>query len=1037
VSASVFKFEVLEFEMYRCSGMNCGAAFQAAAGFPAGVGSRAEARLQADSLRHICLKRHLRQGFAAGIFLLLAVLSSQPAFGLDPNRTLTQYVHRIWQTQQGLPGGAILEVFQTHNGYLWLATQTGLVRFDGVGFTPVEDVFPGAPANLWVRNALEDDQGALWLSSNDTGVFRLTPGGVTQYTTKQGLPSNIVQCLIPARDGAMWACTETGLARMDVRKGAVQQLSSENVRAACQDASGKLWTGGDGPLLTVWDGSSFTPRPLQGLRPTTSVRAMTCAGDTVWVGTSDGLVRVRGNEQRLYTDKNGLADNFVFSLAPGSNGTLWIGTRSGFSRLREEILESFRPSEGLSQSNATAIYEDSEGNLWVGTKRGLNQFVDGRGVPYTISEGLPSNEAGPVLEDSHGVIWAGTLDAGLAKFDGRRFAVQLTTREGLPSNAIYALAEDREGSLWVGTQNGLARVRDGRIAETYTTVRGLPANRVRSLYRDHAGVIWVGTAQGLARFQNGQLGAVKAAPREPIVALAEDRDGNIVLATDQSVQVAEGDRFREITQGEASIRGVNTFYLDPDGLLWMGLNGGGLRLRDGDKVTSITVRDNLDDGEISGITLDQQDRLWMTCSRGIFSVPRAELRRFAAGEIKKVTSSPYGPTDAQRVIESQAGVAPAVSIMRDGRIWFATIRGLIMLDPNPPKRGSPPLVAIENPVVNGQSMLPERIGQLPPGQKNLEFDFAGLSYYLPARIRFQYKLEGYDQDWSKPDTRREASYTNLPPRTFTFRVKACNFDDVCNEAGSSVSFSLAPYMYQRAWFWPMIVAVLGLFGWLGYQVHIRHLREKYDLIVAERSRIARELHDTLIQGFSGITMALQALAGRLRAPSERATLEEIIRDAATCLRETRQSVAGLRAVRGSRSGLAKAIADAAREITETKDVRLKLRLDQGLQALPAEVEYNLLRIASEAVSNSVKHSGAHTIEVALQSTPEALRLSVKDDGQGFGREEHAGPSAGHYGLIGMKERASQIGADLELETQPGHGTTVSVLVPVTAAEVVP
>jgi signal transduction histidine kinase len=197
------------------------------------------------------------------------------------------------------------------------------------------------------------------------------------------------------------------------------------------------------------------------------------------------------------------------------------------------------------------------------------------------------------------------------------------------------------------------------------------------------------------------------------------------------------------------------------------------------------------------------------------------------------------------------------------------------------------------------------------------------------------------------------------------------------------------------------------------------------------------LHDTLIQGFSGITMALQALSGRLRSPSERETLEEIIRDAATCLRETRQSVAGLRAVRGSRSGLAAAIADAAREITETKDVRLKLRLDQGVRALPAEVEYNLLRIASEAVSNSVKHSGAHNIEVALQSTTEAVRLSVKDDGQGFGREQHLGPSPGHYGLIGMKERATQIGADLELESEPGRGTTVSVLVPASRSAPLP
>jgi signal transduction histidine kinase/ligand-binding sensor domain-containing protein len=990
-------------------------------------------------------RHRVNHRFAAGFFLLVATLFSRPAFGLDPNRTLTQYVHRIWQTQQGLPQGAILQIFQTRDGYLWLATQTGLVRFDGVGFTPVEEIIPGAPANLWVRNVVEDDQGALWLSSNDTGVFKLTPRGVTEYTTKQGLPSDVVQCLVRSHDGLMWACTDSGLARMDFRSGAqriqtfhtAQGLANDNVRAVCEAPDGKLWIGGDGPQLSVWDGSSFSSQALRGLPSMTTVRALMCAGDTVWVGTTDGLIRVRGSEQRLYTEKNGLAGNFIFSLAPGLNGTLWIGTRSGFTRLREDTLESFQPRDGLSQSTATSVYEDQEGTLWVGTKRGLNQFIDGRGVPYTISEGLPSNESGPVLEDSHGVIWAGTLDAGLAKFDGRRFSV-LSTRNGLPSNMIYALAQDSDGSLWVGTQNGLSRLRDGHVVETFTTARGLPANRIRSLYRDRTGVIWVGTVAGLVRLQDGRLTAVNGAPREPIVALAEDREGHLVLATEQNVQVATSSGFREITLSGASIRDVNTFYLDPDGLLWIGLNGAGLRLLDGNKITSFTVRDNLYDGEINGITRDQQDRLWMACSRGIFSVSRAELRRFAAGEIKKVNSFPYGPTDAQRVIESQSGVEPAIWTMRDGRVWFATIRGLIALDPNPPPReGAPPPVVIENPIVNGQRQFPDQIGQLPPGQKNLEFSYAGLSYFQPTRIRFRYKLEGYDRDWINAGTRREVSYTNLPPGNFHFRVTACNFDGLCNETGASVTFSLAPYIYQRAWFWPVVAVALAVFGWLGYQLRIRRLREKYDLIVAERSRIARELHDTLIQGFSGITMALQALSGRLRSSNERETLEEIIRDAATCLRETRQSVAGLRAVRGHRSGLAAAIGDAAREITETKNVRLKLRLDQGVRALPAEVEYNLLRIASEAVSNAVKHSGAHTIEVALQATPDTLRLSVKDDGQGFGRDEHAGPSPGHYGLIGMKERASQIGGDLEVVSQPGNGTTVSVLVPTSRSAPVP
>jgi signal transduction histidine kinase/ligand-binding sensor domain-containing protein len=982
-----------------------------------------------------------RAGPAAALLVLATLGLPQTALGLDPDRALTQYVHRIWQSQQGLPQGAILQIFQTREGYLWLATQTGLVRFDGVRFEQAEDINPGVPSNLWVRTALEDQQGALWLGSNESGLYRLGPHGLSQYTTAQGLPSNAIQCLAPGRNGVVWVCTEGGLVRLDASGGepriqAVQGLTKENVRAACEDSSGSLWTGGAGPRLAVEDtsqnGGQTTSLPLKGLPGSATVRALLCAGDTVWAGTSDGLIRIHGSEQRLFTVKDGLGEDFIFSLAQGSAGTIWIGTRTGFSRLRDGRLDSFRPQDGLSQSTAMSVFEDREGTLWVGTKRGLNQFVDGRGVPYTVSEGLPSNEVGPVLEDHTGVVWAGTLDRGLARFDGRGFR-SLTTRDGLASNAVYALAEDRDGSLWAGTQNGLNELRDGRVVGTYTVQRGLPGNVIRSLYQDRAGVLWAGTGTGLAFFHGGRFEIAPGAPRNAVVALSEDGEGHIVVATENGVfrsmsREASGG-FREITSNGASIRPVNTLYRDAGGLLWMGLNGGGLRLLKGTEISSLLTRDGLYDGEIYGMAQDDRDRLWMACSRGIFAVPRSELIQFAAGTLKKVTSAPYSPTDAQRVIEGQSGVTPVLSRTHDGRLWFATIRGLILLDPNHWQREpTPPLVVIETPIVNGRSEPPEQIGQLPPGQKNIEFNYAGLAYYLPSRLRFRYMLEGYDRDWIDAGNRREAFYTNLPPGEFRFRVTACNADNICTEQGAMVAFSLAPHFYQRAWFWPLVAAAIAILGWLAYQLRIRRLRERYDLILAERSRIARELHDTLIQGFSGITMAMQALAARLRPAQERETLEDILRDAATCLRETRQSVAGLRAVRDSESGLTAAIGAAAREITDTKDVRLKLKLDKVLRKLPAEVEYNLLRITSEAVSNSVKHSGARTIEVALESTPQALRLKVHDDGCGLGKDG-AALRPGHYGIIGMKERATQIGADLELLSEPGRGTTVSVLLP--------
>ncbi|MGA3201566.1 MAG: two-component regulator propeller domain-containing protein [Bryobacteraceae bacterium] len=966
-----------------------------------------------------------------GIFVLAAI-SLRPAMGLDPNRTLTQYGHRVWQTQQGLPEGTIYSIVQTHEGYLWLGTQTGLIRFDGVRFET-------DPPNVWIRSAIEDAHHALWIGTNDAGLYRLEGESTTRYWSGEGLPSDSVSCVAATRNGDIWACTSNGMAR--VRDGKITRFSTEQglksnfTRAACEAGDGTLWVA-DERNLNAWDGSKFTPRGPAKLPSDASIRALQCLGDTVWVGTTAGLLEINHAGERLYTAKQGLADNRVLCLAAGRDGSLWIGTRNGFSRLRNGEIESYRPQEGLSQSTVFSMFEDVEGSLWVGTKNGLNQFFSGRVLPYTMNEGLPSNDTGPILQDRRGGIWIGTLGAGLARFEGKRFRV-MTSKQGLSSNTIDTLAEDRDGSLWVGTTAGVDRLSTdhGKVEAHYSTAQGLPSANIRALFVTRTGTLWAGTDKGPAALSRGAFSVPRNIPEElrgPISAINEDGDGRVFLATEQDgLFVYENGAAHELLQNGASIRDVDALYGDPEGLMWIGTAGAGLRLLDHGKMTTFYVRDGMFDNEIYGIIRDDQDRLWMACSKGLFSVSRSDLLSFAAGKLKKLTSFPYSPTDALRTIESRSGVQPGSMRMQDGRLWFSTIRGLFVIDPKHLTLDIPaPPVVIEETTVNGERVAPQAIAAIPPGLKNLEFTYSGLTFLQPSRVQFRYILDGFDKNWTAAGTRREAFYTNLPPRSYRFRVTACNADNVCNEAGASVSFSLAPHFYQRAWFLPLCVALLCLAGWMIYQLRIHRLREQFNLILTERSRIARELHDTLIQGLSGITMEMQALAGRLRAPEEKATLEDIVRDAGTCLRETRRSVAGLRSsAQGPDSGLAPAIAQAAKHITEAKNVRLKLKLDPSPSELSPEVQYNLLRIASEAVNNAVKHSGARVIEIELSRTAGALQFSVKDDGSGFSRE-NGSVRPGHYGLIGMKERAAQIGAELDLESEPGRGTTVSVLLPI-------
>jgi ligand-binding sensor domain-containing protein/signal transduction histidine kinase len=962
----------------------------------------------------------------------LMIGAPRPARALDSTRTLTQALHRIWQMPQGLPEATIYSIRQTQDGYLWLGTQTGLVRFDGVRFSRLDDSKP------WVWDMVEDGAGNLWAGTNGKGLLQCHGSAITRFTETEGLPSNNVQCLFRDANKNLWVGTSKGIARYvdgtfkvyTTRDG----LANDDVRAICQTSDGVLWFAGEGTTISLWNGSTFTRRALTSLPASADLRALLRAQDgTVWIGATAGLVQIRQAVEKLFTSAQGLPDDDIRCLTQGRDGMLWIGTKDGFCRLDKGQFESFRAKDGLSQSTVYTLCEDREGSLWVGTKHGLNQFLDRRTLPFTASEGLSSNDTGPVFQDAGGNIWVGTINAGLNRFDGHRFEM-LSANTALAGSSIGALADDGSGGLWVGTDKGISRVRANRVEQTYSTNDGLPAEAVACLLRDSKGTLWAGTSAGPAMLQNGRFvspqttaGPIKA----PIAALGARHDGSILIATRGSgvYRWADGTLTKFAPQNMARAD-VDAFFEDHDGLLWMGTIGGGLLMVEGDKTFVFTMRDGLFDDDIFGIIQDDQDRLWMACSKGIFYVRRADLRRFAAGAIARVASAPFSPMDALRTIECKSGVEPAAWRMSDGKLWFSTIRGVIVIDPENLRRDAPPPpVVIEEVIVNGRGEKSDHIAHLPPGVKNIEFRYTALSFLSAGRLTFRYRLEGFDRDWVDAGTRREAFYTNLPPGKFRFRVMASNVDGTTNEAAAPMNFVLAPHLYQRAWFWPVCLALTGLVVWLGYRMRVARIKGRLRDIVTERSRIARELHDTLLQGFSGVTMEMQALSARLPASGERSTLEEIIHDAANCMTEARRSVAGLRNGPGKESGFTAAIAQAARQMTETRDVRLKLKLDESPRGLSADVEYNLLRIAAEAVSNSVKHSGSRTIEVGLDCEPGQLNLSVKDEGSGFDNTRVEGASAGHYGLIGMKERAAQIGADLSFVSTPGRGTLVRVALP--------
>ncbi|MDB5391843.1 MAG: putative two-component system sensor kinase [Planctomycetaceae bacterium] len=959
-------------------------------------------------------------------------------------RPLTQAWLRIWQVQNGLPRASIFAIRQSSDGYIWLGTQNGLYRFDGVRFATIDDTKGFSLKNVWIDDLVEDQEQNLWLATDNSGLVQLRDGTTTQFGVSDGMPSEHVRCLLVSQSGKLWIGTDKGLACLDQGTFQVfqveQGLGSNDVQALCETSDGTIWIGGGNDQLSAWDGKKFKLTTLSSLPERGSVRALLGTTDGVlWAGTSAGLVQLKNGQQRRFTRAEGLADDWVHSIAKAGQTGIWVGTKDGISRLLLDggEIESFRSRNGLSQSTVYSLCEDHEGSLWAGTKNGLNQFGDRRTIPFTTNEGLPSNDTGPLLQDQSGRVWVGTLGAGLARYDGRSFSVAATKKEGLPSDTVLALANGVDNELWIGTDHGICRMQGGKVQETLTTEHGLPSNIVRSLCRDHTGTIWAGTTLGLAELRHGRFVQPSGDPavlRLPVLAMMDFQGKALLVSTQGGGMYSVTDRQMRLLADRGQVTpGIDALYEDRDGLLWMGCRGRGLGLFDGNKTTYFTVKDGLHDDDITGIVADDNDRIWMACSRGIFFVLRTELRKFAAGEVTTLKSSPFSPTKELRTVECRSGVQPSLWKMQDGSVWFSTISGLIVVDQKHFIRDLPaPSVLVEEVRVNGQNMSPHELKSLPPRRTNLDFRYTALSLTIPTRITFQYMLEGFDKDWVDAGLRREAFYTNLSPGLYRFRVRALNPDDASwTEAAKPVSFRLEPHFFQTLWFIPACVAALGMTGFLLFRLRVRQIKSRLQAVLAERSRIARELHDTLIQGFSGVTMQMQALAARLHVTAERETLQEVIQDAGNCLREARRSVAGLRSPTSDESELAAAVAQVARGLTDGSDLRLKLKLVKSPRGLSADVEYNIVRIVQEAISNAVKHSGGGNVDVLMNYSPLQLSFSVTDDGVGFDVTNREFAQHGHYGLIGMRERATQIGAELKLESAAGRGTTVRLILPIT------
>ena len=789
----------------------------------------------------------------------LLVISPILYASLDPAKAITQYGHDVWQAESGLPQNSVLAIAQTPDGYLWLGTEEGLARFDGVRFTTFDKRNTPALRGNTVSALLADRSGSLWIGTNGGGLTRLKNGRFTTLTTKDGLASNAVLSLYEDREAGLWVGTDGGglnrlkdgrFATYTVKNG----LADNAVFSICEDQNGSLWFATHAGLSRLQDGRFTSLRRQDGL-PDPYVRAVyPDRGGNLWIGTNGGGLAERLKDGRLvtYTVKDGLSSNAVWCVYEDREGTLWIGAGDGgLDRYRNGRFTAYTTKQGLSSNGIWSIYEDRESSLWIGTTGGgLNRLRDGAFTTYTSQEGLSNDVVLPVYEDREGNLWVGTA-AGINRIRAGHIT-SYTTKNGLSNDFVFSICQDEKGYLWIGTRHGLSRFAKGKF-EVYTAENGLPNDVVTSSYVDRQGALWFGTRGGLTEFKGGKFVTYTirdGLSSNNVQSIVQDRAGDLWAGTGGAglIRFSNGKFTVLSTKNGLSNDVVRSLYADDDGNLWVGTHGGGLnRLKNG-KFTSYTTQNGLFDDVVFQILDDGLGSLWMSSNKGIFRVSKRQLDAVAQGSARSVDSVAYGPSDGMKSRECNGGFQPAGWKTREGLLCFPTTKGLAVIDPRSLKLDSlPPPVVVEQVVADKRSFGPLTGARIPPGDGKLEFQYTALTFLSPEKIRFKYILEGFDRDWTEAGSRRAAYYTNIPPGKYRFRVVASNRDGVWTGTGASFEFCLEPHFHQTLWF-QLLSGVLVITLGLGvHRLRVRQLNSREQELSRRVAKRTRELQQEVAE----------------------------------------------------------------------------------------------------------------------------------------------------------------------------------------------
>jgi ligand-binding sensor domain-containing protein/signal transduction histidine kinase len=1010
---------------------------------------------------------HLRHhgGGDGWVFSDMAVATSFDDF--VASRTTSGLTFQAWTTEQGLPQNSVRALTQTREGYLWVGTDEGLARFDGIRFVRFEkrEGLRSGP----VRTLFEDSQGALWIGTTAGGLSRIDHGQVTSYTMQNGLPADAVVSLAEDTDGRVWIGTEAGLTIWDkgqLSRSAATEFKGKSVTALFRDRTGMMWVGVAGAGVFKFFNRRFVPLPDPS--PDHLLQDPHCLlvdrAGRIWIGAGDDTVLCRDGERWDRHDiRRRLARPMVSSLVETPDGSVWAGTMSeGLFEFKSGRIASIDARSGLLDNLVESLLVDREGNLWVGTGAGLNRLRRSNLTVMEVNQGLGYGAVQGLAEIKPGLIWAGKPSDGL--YCWRDNAFSRISPAGLARRylQISSLLKARDGSCWVAGAHGLLRFKDPQEAGDEPLL-SLPGLNIVSLCQDPQGDLWAGTHEGmLYRSHFGVWNAqTNFTQTHAITAIVPGKNGTLWIGTEGGgVYRLDGAVQLHLDARNGLLSDlIRTLYLDKQDTLWIGTAGGGLSRWRNERLTDFTTSEGLPDNTISQILEDDEGRLWLGSNRGIACVSRRELDDWVSGQI--LYPRVYGRTEGMLSEECTGGFCPAGLRASSGLLWFSTLKGVVVVDPRPRIIKAPaPTVLLEEVLVDnaplpdaevaactttGSANLENEGGAGPPvlrigpGAHKIEFRYTGLNFSAPEKVRFRYRLDNLDAKWEDAEngTVRTATYPLVPPGRYRFQVIACNSDGVWNEEGAGIRLEVTSYFWQTWWF----IGLAGLFllaavGGTGRLVEIRRFRRRLKLLEQERAleheraRIAQDLHDDL-----GSSLArLSLLSGLVKADKDNPALVEthaakISQSADQTVRALEEIVWAVRPGSDSLQSLADYIAHFANELFEGNRTRCRLDLPHDLpaQPLPPDVRHNIFLIVKEALTNALKHAGAGEVRVQAKVSNHTLEILIQDDGKGFDAAGFDARNA-RNGLGNMSHRAQAIGGTLACESAPGQGTSVRLTV---------